>query len=69
MPNRMEDFMDLVKQGRIKEAQAVIEAEKVRCKYEPDTIISVDGKPPRFTKKGKPVELDEDGHWRLKSKS
>lgn len=69
MPNQVEDFMALVKAGKIKEAQAWIEAEKVKAKYSPDTVVSEDGKPPRFTKRGKPVERGEDGIWRLKSKS
>jgi hypothetical protein len=64
MPDQVEDFMVLVKAGKIKEAQAWIEAEKVNAKYSPDTVVSEDGKPPRFTKNGKPVELDEDRIWR-----
>jgi hypothetical protein len=66
MPNRMEDFMALVKAGKRKEALAMLEEEKVRAKYSPDTITSEDGKPPRFTKRGKPVEQGEDGIWRPK---
>jgi len=69
MQNKVEDFMVLVNAGKIKEAQAMIEAEKVKARYSPDTIVSEDGKPPFFTKKGKHVEQGEDGIWRLKSKS
>jgi hypothetical protein len=50
MPNQVEDFMALVKAGKIKQAQALIEAEKVKAKYSPDTVISEDGKPPRLRK-------------------
>lgn len=66
MSNEADDFMALVKAGKIKEAQAMLEVEKVKAKYEPDTITSVQGKPPRFTKRGKPVELGDDGIWRPK---
>jgi hypothetical protein len=52
MPNQVEDFMALYKAGKYKEALAMIEAEKVKAKYPPDTIVSEDGKPPKFTKKG-----------------
>ncbi len=43
MPNQVEDFMSLVKAGKIKEAKAWIEAEKVKAKYSPDTVVSEDG--------------------------
>lgn len=66
MPNQVEDFMALVKAGKIKEAQAWIGAEKVKAKYSPDTVVSEDGKPPKFTKRGKAVEQGEDGIWRPK---
>jgi hypothetical protein len=64
-----EDFMELIKEGKIEEARALVEAQKVKAKYSPDTITAANGKPPRFTKKGKPVELGEDGNWRLKPKT
>ncbi|MEI9967900.1 MAG: hypothetical protein WDM87_04455 [Terracidiphilus sp.] len=44
--------MALVKAGKIKEAQAIIEAEKVKVKYSPDTVRVTKGKA-RFTKKGR----------------
>ena len=66
MPDGYEDFMKLIKEGKIKEARAWIEAEKVKAKYSPDTIVTRNGKPPRFTKRGKPVECGEDGIRRLK---
>ena len=64
-----EAFMDLVKQGKIEEARALIEAQRVKVKYAPDTITVVTGKPAQFTKRGKPVELGEDGNWPLKPKT
>jgi len=63
------DFMDLIKEGKLEEARALIERQKVKMKYAPDTISVVNGKPPRLTKKGKLVELGEDGNWRLKPKA
>jgi hypothetical protein len=60
------DFMDLIKEGKFEEALALVEAQKVKLKYAPDKISVAKGKPARFTKKGKPVELGEDGNWRLK---
>ena len=63
------DLLDLIKEGKIEEARALIEAEKVKAKYAPDTLIDVKGKPPRFTKRGKPVELGEDRNWRIKPKT
>jgi hypothetical protein len=62
-----ENLMDLIKEGKIAEALALVEAQKVKVKYAPDTIAVVKGKA-RFTKRGKPVELGEDGNWRLKPK-
>jgi hypothetical protein len=66
MPNEFGDFMTLVKEGKIEEAHALIETQRAKLKYSPDTIRAVKGKPPRFTKKGKSVELCDDGKWRLK---
>jgi len=66
MPNQVDEAMALYKAGKIKEALAIIEAEKVKAKYSPDTIVCEDGKPPRFTKRGKPVERGDDEIWRLK---
>jgi len=62
------DFMDLIKEGQFEEALALVQAQKVKVKYAPDKISVVKGTA-RFTKKGKPVEQDEDGNWRLKPKT
>ena len=53
------DFMDLIKEGQFEEALALVEAQKVKVKYAPDKISVVKGTA-RFTKKGKPVEQDQD---------
>ena len=66
MPKEFGDFMTLVEEGKIEEARALIEAQRAKLKHSPDTIRVVKGKPPRFTKKGKPVELGDDGKWRPK---
>lgn len=65
----LEKLMDLIKQGKIEEAGALIEMQREKAKYAPDTIRLVEGKYARFTKKGKAVELGEDGIWRLKPKA
>jgi len=59
------DLMDLIKEGKLEEALALVEAQKPKVKYAPDKITVVKGTA-RFTRKGKPVERDEDGNWRLK---
>jgi hypothetical protein len=68
MPTRAEEFMTLFKEGKIKEARVMLETEteKLNSGYAPDTTNNVENKPPRFTKKGKPVERGDDGKWRLK---
>jgi hypothetical protein len=66
MPKQIGDFLALLKEGKIEEARTILETEKSKSKYAPDTINTVKGKPPRFTKKGKPVELGDDGKWCLK---
>ena len=59
------DFMDLIKERKFEEALALVEAQRAKVKYAPDKISIVKGTA-RFTKKGKPVEQDKDGNWRLK---
>jgi hypothetical protein len=66
MQKEFGDLMTLINEGKIEEARAVVEVQKGKVKYAPDTIRAVTGKPPRFTKKGKSVELGADGNWRLK---
>lgn len=67
MTTPLEEFNALVKQGKIKEALAWIETEKRNSEYMPDTITTMKGNTLRFTRKGKPVELGNDGKWRLKT--
>jgi hypothetical protein len=68
MPLKADEFIALLKDGKVTEAHAMLDAEKVKAQYAPDTITATKGKPPRFTKKGKAVELGEDGVWKPKSK-
>jgi len=65
MSSEFGDFMTLVQEGKIEEARALIETQRAKLKYSPDTIRAAKGKPPRFTKKGKRVELGDNGKWRL----
>jgi len=67
--DRVDEFMDLLKSGKIDEARAIIEGQKADSKFSPDTIVGLSGKSARFTKKGKAVEIGEDGKWRLKASS
>jgi hypothetical protein len=69
MMSEFGDLMDLINEGKIEEARALVEGQRAKGKYAPDTISVVKGKPARFTKKGKYVELGEDGNWRLNPKT
>ena len=66
LPNQSEDFMALLKEGKIEEVRILLEAAKLNARYAPDTVNVVKGKAACFTKKGKPVVLGDDGKWRLK---
>jgi hypothetical protein len=56
------DLMDLIKEGKIEEVRALVEAQKGKIKYAPDTIDVAKGKPARFPRKGKPVTCGEEGN-------
>jgi hypothetical protein len=62
------DLMDLIKEGKIEEVRAWVEAQKGKIKSAPDTIDVAKGKPARFARKGKPVACGEEGNWRPKQK-
>ena len=66
MSTRSEDFMALLNEGKVDEARAMIETEKLNSEYAPDTIETTGAGKARCTKKGKAVELGGDGKWRLK---
>lgn len=66
MPTQVEYMMALLKDGKIVEARALLESEKTNSRYAPDTVETVNGKPPRFTKNGRSVVVGNDGKWRLK---
>ena len=66
MPDPLGDFITLLRAGKIDAARALIETEQVNSQYSPDMISTVEGEPPRFTRRGKPVELGDDGIWRAK---
>lgn len=65
MADNGKKLMALLKAGKLDEAQAQLNAEKVKAENEPDTIRQETGKSARFTKRGKPVELDKKDKWRL----
>ena len=54
MTKKMDKFMAAVKSGDLKGAHALLEDEKIKAKFSPDTISTTAGKPVRFTKKGNP---------------
>jgi len=62
-----DEFLNLVKAGRIAEARAMLEEQKLKLKFASDTIIQSPGKPIRFTRRGKPVEPDRAGGWKVKA--
>lgn len=59
--------MAAIRSGDTEKARAMLEEEKLKSEFAPDTITQTPGKPARLTKKGKEVEVGEDGNWRLKS--
>jgi len=61
MHRPIDDLQGLMEAGKFIEAKALLEAEKVRAKFAPDTITELKGKGIRATKKGKPVEEGVDG--------
>lgn len=58
-------YMALLKAGRIAEARAMLEVEIEKARFAPDTTTAKDGTV-TFTRRGKEVEQDADGYWRLK---
>jgi hypothetical protein len=59
-------FSDLIRAGKIDEARKMLDAEKLKAEFEPDTITKeADGKV-IVTRRGKEVEQDSEGNWRLK---
>lgn len=59
-----EKWTALLNAGKIEEARAMLEAEGINAKYEPDTGRQEKGNSVQFTKEGKSVELDGNGNWR-----
>lgn len=66
MNDKHDTFMAAVKTGDHEKALAILEEEKIKSEFAPDKVTQISGKPARFTKKGKEVEIGEDGVWRLK---
>lgn len=61
MTPQPEDFVNLLKQGKVNEARALLDEEKRKSAYAPDTIKA---NPARFYRGSMQVELGEDGAWR-----
>jgi len=59
-------FTELLKAGKVDEARAMLEAEKIKAKFAPDSITQKQGESAIFFKRGKRVEVDENGNWQLK---
>ena len=57
--------MALIKAGKIDEARAMLQAEKTKAEFEPDTILQAEDGSVICTKRGKTVEMDENGNWKL----
>jgi hypothetical protein len=58
-----EDFMDMIKAGRIGDARNMLKAEMERAKTEPTTIIQNKNGTVTFKHRGKIVEQDAEGNW------
>ena len=44
----------------------MLEAEKIKAEFNPDKMTQGRDGSVQFTKRGKTVEMDEDGNWKLK---
>jgi hypothetical protein len=58
-----EDFMDLLKAGRIEDARKLLKAEMEYAKTAPDTLTQNRDGTATFKHRGKIVERDADGNW------
>ena len=68
MTTQMDAFIDLLKTGKRAEARVLLEAGSIKAKFAPDAVTQKQGEPPVFKSRGKKVELDDQGNWRLKKK-
>ena len=64
-----DDFIKLVKEGKIAEAKVMIDQERVRSKYEPTRIAQGKDGRVRCYHRNTRVELDADGKWKPVKKS
>lgn len=58
-----EDFTSLLNAGKIEEARALLEREKARSKFEPDTIKTGKSGEAIFYKGRRRVEQNTSGDW------
>jgi pentatricopeptide repeat protein len=61
-----EDFMALIKAGRIGDARKMLKDEMQRAEFAPDTITQKKDGALTFTRQGKEVERNAQGIWHLK---
>lgn len=64
---KIDDFKKLMQDGKIDEARAVIREEIVKAEFHPDEVIQKPGRPVVFKRRGRLVEPDKDGNWKLKN--
>jgi hypothetical protein len=60
-----DEFMDLLKQGKIDEARSALEVEKKKAKFSPTSMTVKSDGSVTFRRKGKRVEQDAEDIWRL----
>ena len=63
----IDDYINLVREGKHAEAQEMMKTLKAKAKNEPDLFIQETGKPGVAKRRGKIVEQDEDGNRKPKS--
>ena len=62
-----DEFQRLLDEGKIAEARAMLEEEKVKAKFAPDEFIQEHGRPAVLKRRGRLVVPDKDGNWKLKN--
>ena len=63
---KIDDFLKLVQDGKVEEAQAMIRENMAKEEFHPDEIIQKPGRPAVFKNHGRLVKPDKDGNWKLK---
>ncbi|MGY5780306.1 hypothetical protein [Rhizobium sp. LEGMi135b] len=66
--SKSEELMALISAGKIEEARALLEQEKARAKFEPDTVKTGKSGEAIFYKGRRRVEQGPSGDWQLAPK-